>query len=86
MVTTSFLVGRGMGAGHLGASALGGLHDLLCALVDDLMIIGFQPDADLSFCAIVLIPPDFVGSLNAVSTTYGERIFYTLNRAYHSSS
>ena len=28
-----------------------------------------------SFCAIVLIPPDFVGSLNAVSTTYGERNF-----------
>ncbi|SCI86212.1 Uncharacterised protein [uncultured Blautia sp.] len=43
------LGGQRDGAGHGSAGALGGLHDLLCALVDDLMVIGLQPDADHFF-------------------------------------
>ena len=40
------LGGQGDGAGHLGAGALGGLYDLLSALVDDLMIVSLQADTD----------------------------------------
>ena len=37
------------GAGHGRAGALGGLHDLLSALVDELMVVGLQADADHFF-------------------------------------
>ena len=43
------LGGQGDGTGNLSAGALGGLHDLLSALVDDLMIIGLEADADHFF-------------------------------------
>ena len=43
------LGGQGDGAGHGRAGALGGLHDLLSALVDELMVVGLQADADHFF-------------------------------------
>ena len=44
------LGGQRNGAGHGGAGALGGLHDLLGALVDDLMVIGLEANANHFFC------------------------------------
>ena len=43
------LGGQGDGTGDGGAAALGGVHDLLGGLVDELMVIGLQPDADHFF-------------------------------------
>ena len=40
------LGGQGDGAGDGSAGALGGLDDLLSALVDELMVISLQPDAN----------------------------------------
>ena len=40
------LGGQGHGTGHGGAGALGGLRDLLGGLVDELMIVGLETDAD----------------------------------------
>ena len=47
------LGGQGDGAGHGGAVALGGLHDLLSGLVDDLVVIGLQANANHFFCHLV---------------------------------
>ena len=47
------LGGQRDGAGHGSAGALGGLDDLLCALVDDLMVIGLQTNANHFFCHLV---------------------------------
>ena len=47
------LGGQRDGAGHGGAGALGGLDDLLCALVDDLVVIGLQTNANHFFCHLV---------------------------------
>ena len=43
------LGGQGDGAGHGRAGALGGLHDLLGALVDELVVVGLETDADHFF-------------------------------------
>ena len=43
------LGGQGDGTGNLSAGALGGLHDLFCALVDDLVVIGLQTNTDHFF-------------------------------------
>ena len=43
------LGGQRDGAGDLSAGALSSLDDLLCALVNDLVIVGLQPDADHFF-------------------------------------
>ena len=40
------LGGQGDGAGDGGAGALGGLHDLFRALVDELMVISLQANAN----------------------------------------
>ncbi len=47
MVTTSFSVGSGIGPETLRAVALSGLDDLLCGLVDQLVIIRLQANANL---------------------------------------
>ena len=44
-----FLGGQGDGAGDGGAGALGGLHDLLGALVDELVVVSLEADADHFF-------------------------------------
>ena len=44
------LGGQRDGAGDGSAGALGGLDDLLCALVDDLVVIGLETNADHFFC------------------------------------
>ena len=44
------LGGQRDGAGDGRAGALGGLDDLLCALVDDLMVIGLEANANHFFC------------------------------------
>ena len=41
--------GQGDGAGHAGAGALCGLHDLLCCGIDQLSIIALQTDSDFLF-------------------------------------
>ena len=52
------LGGQGDGAGDSGAGALGGLHDLLSGLVDQLMIVSLQADADHFFLSCHgLFPP-----------------------------
>ena len=51
------LGGEGDGAGNLGAVALGGLHDLGCAGVDELMVISLQPDTDHLLVCHVCFPP-----------------------------
>ena len=51
------LGGQGDGAGNLGAVALGGLHDLGCAGVDELMVISLQPDTDHLLVCHVCFPP-----------------------------
>ena len=51
------LGGQRDGAGHGGAGALGRLDDLLCALVDDLMVIGLETNADHFFCHLS-VPPN----------------------------
>ena len=40
------LGGQRDGAGDGSTGALGGLDDLLCTLVDELMVISLQPDAN----------------------------------------
>ena len=52
------LGGQGDGAGDGSAGALGGLHDLLRALVDELVIVSLQTDADHFFLSCHgLFPP-----------------------------
>ena len=43
------LGGQGDGAGDVGAGALCGLYDLVRGLVDDLVVVGFQTNADHFF-------------------------------------
>ena len=50
------LGGQGDGTGDGSAGALGGLDDLVSGLVDDLMIVGLQANADRFFCHL-LVPP-----------------------------
>jgi hypothetical protein len=57
MVTTSFLVGSGMGPETACAVALGGLHDLFRARVDELMIVSLEADADHFLICHLLFPP-----------------------------
>ena len=47
------LGGQRNGAGHGSAGALSGLNDLLCALVDDLVVIGLQTNANHFFGHLV---------------------------------
>ena len=44
------LGGQGDGAGDRSARALGGLDDLISGLVDDLVVVSLQADADRFFC------------------------------------
>ena len=50
-----FLGGQRDGAGDGSAGALGGLDDLLCALVDDLMVIGLQTNAAKQFTDVSFV-------------------------------
>src|SRR5690606_1725727 len=36
--------------GHLGARALGGLHDLASRLIEQLVVVGLEPDSNLLGC------------------------------------
>ena len=51
-----FLGGQRDGAGDSRAGALGGLDDLLCALVDDLMVLRLETNADHFFCPFLVSP------------------------------
>ena len=53
------LGGQRDGAGDLGAGALGGLDDLLGALVDDLVVLGLETDADHLLRCHGCFPPEF---------------------------
>ena len=52
-----FLGGQGDGAGDGGAVALCGLDDLLCTLVDELMIISLQANSDHFLVCHLVFPP-----------------------------
>src|SRR5699024_6220072 len=60
------LGGQGDGAGHLCAVALAGLHDLGCAGVDQLVIVGLQPNADHLVCHVLFSSLKYVLSLRSV--------------------
>ena len=77
------LGGQGNGAGDGSAGALGGLHDLLSALVDELVIISLQANADHFFLSCHL----GVSSLNHTKLTlsccrapYGESFVHVTVR------
>jgi hypothetical protein len=78
------LGGQRDGAGDGSAGALGGLDDLLCALVDDLVVIGLETNADHFFCHFGF--SFILYGILALSKPYGESFSCTLIRAYHSGS
>ena len=68
------LGGQRDGAGHGSAGALGGLNNLLCALVDDLVVIGLQANANHFFCHLVC-SSIFVRFVLLDQLPYGEKFF-----------
>ena len=84
-----FLRRQGDGAGNLRDGTLGGLDDGLGGLVDQLMIVGFETDADrvflchdvflrfVRFFPVPLATPDLCRT---------DELIHTLNRAYQTLS
>ena len=71
-------------AGNLSAVALSGLDDLLCGLVDQLVILRLQANANLLCVCHCGISSSYVcHTLNNVLTRYGEKL--QLRRAYHAT-
>ena len=80
------LGGQGDGAGNGGAVSLGGLHNLLCALVDQLMVIGLQSNPDhFILCHVAAFLLKHTKCHCLCHAPYGGESD-TLNRAYHSIS
>ena len=85
MVTICFSVGSGIGPETLRAVALSGLDDLLCGLVDQLVIIRLQANARFSvrlpLWNILLVCVPYIKIM--FLTRYGEKL--QLRRAYHAN-
>ena len=83
MVTTSFLVGSGMGPETLAPLRLAVSDDLFRALIDELVIVSLQPDADhflvCHFGVSSLKTYSVMLSLGTVEN------LYPLGRVYHSA-
>ena len=77
------LGGQGDGAGDGSAVALGSLDDLLSALIDELMIVSLQPDADhFLVCHNWCFLLDTYSVMLSLGTVEN---LYPLGRVYHSA-